>query len=153
VTKGSGGKAGYGPAAADAKFREALAALVPAMQSTWASVHRAEPIDLRSREVTYAMLLRIAAFYRAQEAVKVLLEKRFMGASADFLVETSSFGCEPCLVHMARSSRPRASARSKRSVALCGHFRRMVGHYEEPEIRLDQAVSEGGANRALREPV
>ena len=49
------------------------------------------PLNIEGRDITASILLTLRAYSDAQEAVKKLLDKRYMGAAADFFVETVLF--------------------------------------------------------------
>jgi hypothetical protein len=68
-----------------------LTSLAPALEQTLGSLQSAGAIDLSGDDVTRAILMRMAHFYRAQNATKKILAKRYMSAGADFFAEAVLF--------------------------------------------------------------
>jgi hypothetical protein len=76
---------------ADEPFRKCLSDLPVSLTK---SLHNAADLGelcLSSDEVTRAILLRLRAYYLAQEAIKALLGKRVAAAGSDFFVESLVF--------------------------------------------------------------
>ena len=73
---------------ADRPYRDALAALAPALEASFSNAANADPTWFKSTGVTEAILARVGAFYDAQLAIKRHLGKRYIGAGADFLIST-----------------------------------------------------------------
>jgi len=76
---------------ADAVFRDALLHLPEAMEEAYARLVALGPLPIKGTEVTRGVLLRMQAFYEAQWSIKEFLGKRYIGAAADFFVETVAF--------------------------------------------------------------
>jgi hypothetical protein len=76
---------------ADEPYRAALEGLVPALAASLERVLAAGPIDLSGTSVSEALILRLGSFYTAQEQIKLALGKRYIGAGADFFVESVLF--------------------------------------------------------------
>jgi hypothetical protein len=79
------------PHDADAAFRDALAQLPEALEESFRRLVAQGPLALHGTEITRAVLLRMAAFYQAQLRMMGFLGKHYMGAAADFFVETVVF--------------------------------------------------------------
>ncbi len=62
-----------------------------ALEKSFASLVEQGPLPVEGIEVTRAILLRLAAYYEAQQRVKEFLGKRYAGPAADFFVETVAF--------------------------------------------------------------
>lgn len=70
--------------------RQSIASLASALESSAVELGR-YPFDLDSTEISDAIVRRLDAYYRAQQRIKILLQKRVAQTGADFFVETILF--------------------------------------------------------------
>jgi hypothetical protein len=76
---------------ADRPYTEALARLAPALEESYAQLVRDGPLPLDGTALTEALLHRLGCFYDAHVRIKGFLGKRYIGAGADFFVESLVF--------------------------------------------------------------
>jgi len=76
---------------ADATFRDSIERLPGSLEEAFDRLVAQGPLALDGTDVTRAVLLRMSAFYRSQLRMMAYLDKRYMGAAADFFVETVVF--------------------------------------------------------------
>jgi hypothetical protein len=76
---------------ADSPYRNAVEALAPALEDSFEATLQAGPLPLDGMEITRALILRLCAFYSSQDRIKRALGKRYVGAGADFFVESVLF--------------------------------------------------------------
>ncbi len=76
---------------ADAAFRDSIERLPGSLEAAFERLAAQGPLPLDGTDVTRAVLLRMSVFYRSQLRMMRYLDKRYMGAAADFFVETVVF--------------------------------------------------------------
>ena len=72
-------------------YLNAILQVPSALQQSYHALLSQGPLDISGTQVTAAILLTLGAHFNAERAVKKLLGKVYMGASADFFVETLLF--------------------------------------------------------------
>lgn len=109
----------------DAPYRRSIASTVESLEQVAISIRQDYSFDLRSTEISEAVLQRLKCYYKTQQSIKQTLNKRYQAAGADFFVETVLFflqlfldsECENLEVHSERQiKRKRGSIRPDISI-------------------------------------
>jgi hypothetical protein len=72
-------------------YRKALEALAPALDDSLRATLETGPLPLDGTEISKALILRLGSYYSSQDVIKKSLGKRYIGAGADFFVESVLF--------------------------------------------------------------
>jgi hypothetical protein len=75
----------------DAKYRQSLFLTVEELENAYRQMAGNYKFDLNSSDVTEAILERLKSYSKIQEQTKILLDKRYKMALADYFVETVTF--------------------------------------------------------------
>lgn len=102
----------------DIDYRNTLTLNVKTLKETSSKILDNYSFDLSKTEISEAILERLKTYYKAQQEIKQLLNKKYQAPGADFLVETVTFFIQLYLqnqggqfeVHSERQIRPKRGA-------------------------------------------
>lgn len=75
----------------DKEYNQAITDIFKKMKAVYEKVPTEYKFDLNKTEISEAILLRLKAYYITQNEIKLLLDKRYLAAAADFFVESTLF--------------------------------------------------------------
>jgi hypothetical protein len=90
---------------ADAEYRRAIEAPGRVLPAAFSAAKQVEKVDLKSDDISRAVLLRLKSYLETQDAIKSHLQKVYAAPAADFFVETIVFYLHVALAHLAPNLR------------------------------------------------
>ncbi len=96
----------------DASYCRSIASTAKSLEKVAGTIRQDYAFDLRSTEVSEAILERLKCYYATQQRIKHALSKRYQAAGADFFVETVLFFLQLFL----GSKRGKLEAHSERQI-------------------------------------